>query len=480
MLITPPYHSGVVEAAGRWLNLGLLYLAGTLKEGGYEVVYYDAMSFFNNYEEIRWRLSLEKPDFLAVSAITASYPDACKVTRVAKEVNPRCITVMGNVHPTLMWPRVLKENRGCLDFIIRGEGEITIRELFDCINAGDDPAKVPGLAFLRKGKPFATMGRPFITDLDKYKPAWELVSWRDYFYRPKENSTLAVVSSSRGCNQRCSFCSQQLFWERSWRARSPEDFVSELKMLRERYSVDVVMLADETPTLSRERWIKILKLLKELKLGIDLLMEARAADIIRDHDLLELYREAGIVHIYLGVEAVDQQSLDIFCKNQKVEEAKKALSLLNAHDIITETSFVLGLPQETKEHIEKTLELAKYYNPDMAFFLAIAPWPYGDLYGYLCDYIEEEDYRNYNLVEPVVRPLAMSRTELKGELIEATKRFYLHKFQNLASLSSYKQEFLKAVMKLLMEHSYLASYLKSAKQNLPEEVKDLLPISPIP
>lgn len=480
MLITPPYHSGVVESAGRWLNLGFLYIAGSLREVGYDVDVYDAMSLFHTFQQIADRIETFKPDFVVVTAITASYPDACEVVKIAKEINPECVTIMGNVHPTFLWRETLRENQGYLDFVVRGEGEVTLVELLDCLNAGGDLTSVRGIAFYRDGAPFATGHRGLIQDLDSLKPAWDLVDWKDYYYRPKADSALAIVSSSRGCTQQCSFCSQQLFWERTWRGRSPESFVEELIMLNREYGVNVAMLADETPTLMRDRWEKILDLLSERKPGVDLLMETRVADIIRDEDILWKYRKAGIVHIYMGVEATDQRTLDMFHKNLKVEESKKAIALVNAQDIVSETSFVLGLPQDTREKIAQTLKLAQNYNPDMAFFLAIAPWPYAEIFGELKDHIEETDFRHYNLVEAVVKPLAMSRAELEHELLEVTKKFYMDKMANFPSLSPYKQEFMRSVMDLLMHHSYLAPHIKAGAEEMPEEVKRLLNMCPIP
>lgn len=480
MLITPPYHSGVVESAGRWLNLGLLYTAGSLKRAGYEVELYDAMSLFHTHADIAARITRQRPDFVALSAITACYPDACEVIRAAKEANPSCLTIIGNVHPTFLWDEALRENDPYLDFVVRGEGETTLVELLDCLNGGGNLKNVKGIAFRQDGTPAATAKRALITDIDSLQPAWELVRWSDYSYRPKKDSVLAVVSSSRGCNQQCSFCSQQLFWERSWRGRNPESFVEELIMLNREYGVDVAMLADETPTLDRDRWERILDLLIERKPGVELLMETRVPDIIRDEDILEKYKRAGVVHIYMGVEATDQQTLDMFKKDFKVAESKRAIDMVNAQDIVTETSFVLGMPGDTPESIAATLELAKHYNPDMAFFLAIAPWPYAELYGALKDYIETTDFRRYNLVEAVVKPLAMSRPELEKELLDTTKKFYVSKMAGFSDLSSGKQEFMRSVMDLLMNHSYLSEHIKSAAEQMPDPIKRMMKLSPIP
>jgi len=481
LLITPPYHSGVVEAAGTWLNLGFVYIAGSLRKAGYNPEIYDAMSYFHGYNEIQSRIEDLKPDVVATTAITASIYESLKVLKIAKKINPGIITVIGNVHPTFCCEEILKDNHSIVDYIVRGEGEVTLPELLDCHFAKGDISKVKGISYWDKGKSFATAQRGFIENLDELSTAWDLVDWGIYSYRPKQDSTLAIISSSRGCNQQCSFCSQQLFWNREWRARTPQNFVAELEHLRKVYGVNVAMIPDENPTYDRARWEKILDMFIEKDLNIDLLMETRVEDILRDRDILYKYKKAGIVHIYVGVESVSQETLAMFNKNVKVEESKLAIELINQHDIVSETSFVLGIPEETKESINTTVELAKHYNPDMAFFLAIAPWPYAEIYEKLKPYIAIKDYSKYNLVEPVVKPVNMSIEELSQELLQATRLFYMDKLEKLDGMSSYKKEFMLSVMKLLMEHSYLAKEIKGV---IPPEVKkhldNLKSLSPIP
>ena len=458
LLVTPPYHSGVVESAGTWLPLGLLYVGGALRKAGFGVALYDAMSKFHTHEEVRQTLRREKPDAVFVSCITATTPDGIAVCRMAKEEIPGVLTVMGNSHPTFMYEEVLGD--GAVDVVVRGEGEETGVELLHAWASNGDLAAVPGLAYRLDGRVEATAPRGFIQDLDAFDPAWDLVPWKEYSYRPKPGSTLAVVSSSRGCKQHCSFCSQRLFWQESWRAVSAERFVDQLQDLRSRFGVDVVMLADEIPSLERERWVRILNLLIERDLGTTLLLETRVDDILRDEDLLPLYRAAGVEHIYVGVEAVNQATLDLFKKDAKVEEGKRAIDLINAHDIISETSFVMGMPEETREDMESTIALARHYDPDMAFFLAITPWPYADLYPQVKDHIVTADYRKYNLVEPVIRPRTMTVDEVRSMLLKGFKDFYAHKMDRFSSMPAWKQEFMRSLMKLLMEHSYLKDEMK--------------------
>ena len=477
-LITPPYHSGVVESAGTWLNVGFVYIAGSLRAAGYEVDYYDAMSLWHKWPAIEARIRAFNPDVVATTSYTASIVHALELTALAKKINPDIVTVHGNVHATFCYDEMLKAEHDTVDFIVRGEGEVTLVSLLDCLNAGGDPSSVPGLAFYRDGAVVVTPKAPYIHDLDSLPMAWDLVEWPIYSYRAKNNARLAIVSSSRGCKEQCSFCSQQLFWAQSWRARSPENFVSELEHLKKEYGVEVAMLSDELPTFDRERWVRILDLMIERKVGVKLLMETRVDDILRDADIMHHYREAGVEHIYVGVEAGDQATLDLFNKNTKVEQSKAAIDIINNADIVSETSFVLGMPDDTPESIAQIVELAKHYNPDMGFFLAIAPWPYAELYPQLEPYVFTKDYSKYNLVEPVIKPKNMTVEELEKELGKASQKFFMHKFQHLHELTPWKQEFMLSVLDILVNHSYLAGQMKAAMREggkqMPPEVMALL------
>jgi anaerobic magnesium-protoporphyrin IX monomethyl ester cyclase len=472
-LVTPPYHSGVVETAGTWPNSAFVYLAGALRAAGHDPVIYDAMTMHHEVEDIVAHLEDVRPDVVLTSAYTPSYPAATRTLRAIKGALPGVTTGIGGVHAHFMYEEVLTEDGDAVDYVLRGEGEQTLPELIACLEAGDDPARVAGIAYKDGGGVRATPDRPFISDLDGLPTAWDLVDWDLYRFYPLPETRLATVSSSRGCDQACTFCSQQAFWERSWRARSAEDFVGELESLRDEHGVGVVMLSDETPTLDRERWERILDLLIEREVGVHILMETRVDDILRDEDLMDRYRLAGVDHIYVGVERTDQDSLDMFKKNTEVEMGRKAIELINAQDIISETSLVLGLPSDTKESIRATFELATHYDPDLAFFLTIAPWPYSDIYPDLEPYIESYDYEDYNLVAPVVRPEAMTRDELMAEVIDCYRDFYMGKLKKVPSMSKKKREYFVVTMKLLMENSYLKQFMGGLGK-MPDEVNQLV------
>ncbi len=473
LFITPPFHVGVVEVAGSWVPLYLVYLAGAAEAAGFHAEIYDAMTKKVGHEEIAKRIEEFKPDFVATTAITCTCYDALKVLETAKTINPDTVTIIGGVHASFMYEEMLEN--AAVDFVVRGEGEITLTELLQAITAGDSPSKVKGIAYWENGGVVVTEQRGFLESFDNLPMGWHLLDWRDYTYYILPKSRLGAICTSRGCSQECTFCSQQKFWHKTWRARSPEDIVREMKHLRKTYDVDVVLFTDDYPSPDRQRWERLLDLLIEADLDMKILMETRAEDIVRDRDILDKYKEAGIIHIYVGTEATNQESLDYIKKAISVEQSREALKLLRDVGIITETSMILGFPDETWDSIEQTLRLVLDYNPDFAHFLAIAPWPYSDIYDDLKPYIVVEDYRKYNLIDPIIKPKEMTLEDIDRAIVDCYRAFYMNKYaQMLDETDEFKKNYMITAMKLMMSNSFIKKKLGNMGGAMPEEVKKII------
>ncbi len=473
LFITPPYHAGVVEVAGRWIPLNMVYLAGAVKSAGFKAEIYDAMTKGVGIEDIKSVIKESDPYIVASSAITATVEDAIEVLVAAKAVKPSVITLLGGIHPTFMYEEILKKHKGSVDFIIVGEGELTIQELLKALASGKEVTGVKGLAFEKDGKIITTQKRELTEDLDSLSKAWELLDWEDYVYFVIPDSRLAAIDTSRGCTKSCTFCSQQKFYDKSWRGRRPENVVQDIENLHTLYGVNVVLFTDDYPTLERDRWEKILDLLIEKNMDVYILMETRVEDILRDKDILHKYRKAGIIHMYIGTEAVNQETLDYMKKEITVEDSVAAIRLLDDFGIITETSMIFGFPFETAESIKNTLELSKMYNPDFCHFLAISPWPYADMYKELEDFIHVDDYRKYNLVDVIVKPEKMSLEEIDQAIVTGYKEFYMGKFGELKNLKDdFKKRYILTAMKLIMSNSFIRK--KLGNLGMPPEVKALI------
>ncbi len=474
LFVTPPYHCGVVEVAGSWIPGQFVFLAASARKAGVEPILYDAMTIRAEHSDIIKKVQDLKPDYLATTAITSTINDSLCLLKNAKEIDPGIITILGGVHPSFCYQEILSRHSDFVDYIVVREGEITFAELLEALEKGKPVSDIPGIAYFENSSVCFTGERDFVKDLDSLECDWDILDWKNYTYYVFPGSTLGAVSTSRGCDSDCTFCSQQKFWKQSWRGRKAENVVNEMEMLHNKYGVNVLLIGDEFPTKDRDRWEEILDRLIRKKMDIRILMETRVEDIVRDRDIIHKYKKAGIVHIYIGVESVNQEVLNFIKKDLKAEMSKEAIDIIHSQGIITETSFLLGFPNETKESIENTLKLSQWYNPDFAHYLAITPWPYSDLYPEMKPFIREFDYSKYNLIDPIIEPESMSMEEIDKAIVDCYRRFYMGKFSEIIAMKDeFKKKYLLVSMKLIMNSSFLIKKLGTLGK-MPQKIAEYM------
>jgi anaerobic magnesium-protoporphyrin IX monomethyl ester cyclase len=233
-------------------------------------------------------------------------------------------------------------------------------------------------------------------------------------------------------------------------------------------------VADEYPTQNQERWLEFLDRLIAARFDGYLLMETRAPDIVRDAKFLKRYRQAGIIHVYVGLEATDQQTLDTIKKELSLDVSGECLQLLREHGMVSETAFVLGFPWENKESIRATLRLSQTYDPDFAHYLAITPWPYADIYEEMKPHIVVDDYRKYNLIDPIIKPEQMTLAQVDRAIVSCYRDFYMGKLKQLdREPDPFRKRYLLTSMRLMMRSSFLKQKMGSLGR-IPAEVDRLL------
>jgi anaerobic magnesium-protoporphyrin IX monomethyl ester cyclase len=428
-MVQPNYHSGGAEIAGNWTPSWVAYIGGALKKAGFDQVrFVDAMAEDIPDDQVEEIIRKNNPDVVMVTNITPSIFKAQAIMKIAKKVNPKIKTIMGGIHSTFMYPQVLSEAPET-DYVVRGEGEEVTVNLIREIAAGTDlknRGEITGIAYIdNDGKVFATAAHPVIEDLDTLSPDWSLYDWDKYIYTPL-NCRLAVPNFARGCPFTCTFCSQWQFWRR-YRARSPKLFVDEIEVLVKQYKVGFFILADEEPTINKQKFVSLCQELIDRKLDVTWGINTRVTDIMRDADLLPFFRKAGLVHVSLGTEAASQMNLNRFRKETTIEENKLAIKLLQKNGIVAEAQFVMGLEHETPETIEETYQLCKDWDPDMANWTIYTPWPFSDLFKELGDRVEVRDYSKYNFVTPIIKPDNMEREDVLKLVLKSYARFYARK-----------------------------------------------------
>lgn len=428
LFVHPNYHSGGAEIAGNWPPAWVAYLAGALKGAGFtDIRFIDAMT--SDIDDVRLRdlIADYAPDVIGTTAITPSIYKAQRVLQIAKEVSPKVVTLLGGVHATFMYRQVLAE-APWIDAIVRGEGEDIVVNVACAIDEGrwtTARSSIKGLAFIEDGKVIATPAAPTVKDFDAVEADWGILNWSKYIYTPL-GVRVAIPNMARGCPFTCSFCSQWKFW-RDYRIRNPKKVVDEIELLKRRHGVGFFILADEEPTINRKKFVAFCEEL--IARDVDILwgINTRVTDILRDEDLLPLYRKAGLIHVSLGTEAAAQLKLDLFNKETTVAQNKKAVELLRNAGIVVEAQFIVGLENETAETLEETYRMACDWSPDLANWSMYTPWPFSDLFKELGDKVEIFDYEKYNFVTPIIKPTAMDRGELLDRVMNNYRRFYFKK-----------------------------------------------------
>jgi anaerobic magnesium-protoporphyrin IX monomethyl ester cyclase len=428
LLIHPNYHSGGAEIAGNWPPAWVAYLAGSLKQAGYtDLRFIDAMTNDLSEDQVRAILAEEKPDVIGATAITPAIYKAERLLQIAKEMHPDAVTVLGGIHATFMYQQVLTE-APWVDAIVRGEGEEIFVNLVQAVHEGrwrESRPTIRGIAYREAGEVIATPAAPTIKDLDSINPDWGVLEWSKYNYIPM-GKRVAIPNMARGCPFTCSFCSQWKFW-RDYRIRDPKKVVDEIETLMKDHGVGFFILADEEPTINKKKFVAFCEELIRRDLGILWGINTRVTDILRDEELLPLYRKAGLIHVSLGTEAAAQLNLDRFVKETTIAQNKKAIQLLRNAGIVVEAQFIVGLENETAETLEETYRMAMDWKPDLANWAMYTPWPFSDLFRELGDKVEVFDFEKYNFVTPIMKPDAMDRGELLDRVMNNYRRFYMRK-----------------------------------------------------
>ena len=430
VFVHPNYHSGGAEIAGNWPPAWVAYLTGSLRKAGFNDIHFiDAMTHHLDGDALRTRLAALKPDVVGTTAITPAIYEAEEVLRIAQEVAPNALRVLGGIHATFMFRQVLTEAPQ-VDVIVRGEGEEIMVALMQALRDGRWPAdrrRIKGLAFKDGDEIVATQAASTVKDLDGIDPDWSILEWEKYTYIPL-GVRVAIPNMARGCPFTCSFCSQWKFW-RDYRVRDPIKVVDEIERLVNDHGVGFFILADEEPTINKKKFVQFCQELIDrglphrVKWGIN----TRVTDIYRDRDLLKFYRKAGLVHVSLGTEAAAQLKLDLFNKETTVAENKEAIRLLREADIFVEAQFIVGLDNETKETLEETFQMAWDWQPDLANWAMYTPWPFTPLFQEIKNQVEVFDFSKYNFVTPIMKPAALTRGELLDGVMKNYRRFYMRK-----------------------------------------------------
>ena len=322
LIVNPPHLSiGSRIPQEQLPPLGLLCVGGSLIDAGYDVTLLDAEVGNMPHDEIVRRVTQHVPDLLLIghSGSTSAHPIVMELTRRFKAELPDLKIIYGGVFPTYHFHDILTHEPQ-IDIVVRGEGEATVPALVKALENDRDLAAVDGIAFRQQDRIVETLPARAIENLDDYRVGWELVDLKKYSYYGGKQAV--VMQFSRGCPHLCNYCGQRGFWAR-WRHRNPQKFAKEIAWLHQTHGVELINLADENPTVNKAVWRELCEAIIAENIDITIIGSTRADDIVRDADILHLYRQAGVERFLMGMENTDEATL----KKIKVVQHKRIAKL---------------------------------------------------------------------------------------------------------------------------------------------------------
>lgn len=372
LIVNPPHLSiGSRIPREQLPPLGLLCVGGSLLDDGHNVTLLDAEIGPLSYDEIVRRVVNHNPEVLLIghSGSTSAHPIVVELTRRFREELSELKIIYGGVFPTYHYHDILTHEFQ-IDLIVRGEGEATVPKLISAIENNKDLTNVDGIAFRHQDRIIETPPAQMIEDLDVYRIGWELVDLTKYSYYGGKQAV--VMQFSRGCPHLCNYCGQRGFWAR-WRHRNPQKFAKEIAWLHRTHGVELINLADENPTVDKAVWRELCEAIIAENINITVIGSTRADDIVRDADILHLYRKAGVERFLIGMENTDEATLKKIKKGGAAQKDREAIRLLRQHGILSLATWVTDFEEITDRDFIHSLKQLLWYDPDQIMTLYVTP-----------------------------------------------------------------------------------------------------------
>jgi anaerobic magnesium-protoporphyrin IX monomethyl ester cyclase len=437
VLIKTPYlhiFGPMRHSAPRYFPLGLGYIAAALRQAGHEVVFLDPEIQGLSDAALLQRVQQEAPKMVGIGCATPNFLVAHRLAEHLKR-HLDVVTVLGGIHASSV-PREILAHHPEFDVLVVGEGEETIVELTAIIDRyGLDPQHlrpVKGIAYHHHGQVVLNSRRAMQADIDTLPfPARDLVGFEKY-KSPAHlelGKRTANMITSRGCPARCTFCESWRTLGNKFRGHSPAYIVAEIEHLVHTYGVEHVVFNDDTFTWDMQRAREFCELLMDKHLGVTWFCFSRVDTVTRE--LLALMKRAGCVSVNFGVESGDEQMLNMMKKGATVAQARQALRWSRELGFKTLASFLFGMPGETRDSIERTINFAIELNPHIALFNVLVPFPGTEVYARLPQFHTADsralaDFKTASAGgKPVFIAEGLTARALQRSLVRANRRFYL-------------------------------------------------------
>ena len=462
-------------------HLGLLSIASNLnKKHNVKIIddFYDPLvinKFYSkkNYENYNLKIydtiNEFKPDIIGLTAMTFQYSTAKKIANVIKENFKNIIIVLGGYHATLMYDEIYNsEDKKYFDIIVRKEGEITFNDLVNKIENKKNLSEIKGISYCIDNKVYHNPDAEII-DLNKINiPDRTFLKdsihyWYNFILNKFETAT--VLETSRGCIYSCKFCSITKMYGKSFRKYDLNRVIDDLYNIKENNNnIERILIIDDNITLDIERLEKLCDLI--IKNGFNsfkYFIQASSIGLSKSKTLIKKLKSAGIDYIFIGIENVDKNNLNVLGKGDIVDRSKLAVKYLNRYGIASWGGGIIGAPEDSKKEIKNLYKTYKKYKVTFPGIQILNPYPKTQIRE---EYLEKnlvtniDNYDNYEGFWANIRTNYLTSDELLYyNLFEQIKFEILKKGLSFFYLRNYPLKFIKSLFSNYFKYLVIKSNL---------------------
>lgn len=390
----------------------LLYLASIARQKGFEPIVRDYSFFGEDLEKLEQDLLEIKPHYFIVNVATPTLENDLNALKLAKELfEDEIITIAKGAHFSFLAKEAMMEH-DFIDIAMCSECELTLAELLD----GKELQSIKGICYRQDVEVILNPPRPFNDNLDELPyPARDLID-NSLYTRPDNGKRQAVIKVSRGCPYHCFFCLATPLNGRIVRKRSPENIVGEIRECVEKYGIKNFIFWSDIFNLDKDWTRDLCNKIIESKLKITFSTNTRADSA--DIETIKLMKKAGCRLVSIGIESGSQEMLDKMGKKITLAQVRNTVNAFKKAGIQIYAYYVVGLPWETKETINETLEFAKSLNTEYVSFYTACALVGTRFY----EYVENNSLGELNYDRPYYYPSVKTHNLSVDEVFELHKK----------------------------------------------------------
>lgn len=358
-LICPPYNA-TVDTVDPPLNL--LVLGAALIDAGYDACLTDLALLYSGISQFDVaaladiaQLIISKPSrYLGLTAMCGNYSIALRIAEECKRLDPARIIILGGPHASFVAEETLTHFPS-VDYIVIGEGELTLPELITALESDHPLTGVEGLCFRLEGAIHTNPPRPILRNLDETPfPAFHLIEDIEAYFTTSE-AKYFPIEAGRGCPFNCSFCSTSAFFSRKYRTKSPARIIAEMRYVRDQWDITHFSLTHDNFTVNQQFVRQFCRELLKCNESFTWSCSSRTDHV--NEELFEYMMQAGCNGVFFGIESGSQPVQQAIGKKLDLDQAFGLLRELHQLGLSCTVSFIMGFPEETAEDLNQTLDL---------------------------------------------------------------------------------------------------------------------------